>query len=198
VLLPVQLLHIQMALPARVVHLTRLRLLHRVVPHRAHARQTRRKMEHVLARAIIGGHVHWHAKRVDRIVGVVVACEHYFRAPSPLLLLLLRSLNKLGAVVIIAKRGNRAAIAAAVEEFNVTVGANAWRSPDAAHAQPGVAVRRVIAPARLAADALRIAAGLGHIGGDQRTAYVQAKVEPAISARHLKNIRKYDVFVKFN
>jgi hypothetical protein len=54
----------------------------------------------------------------------------------------------------------------------------------------GVVRLRTTTARHQAANALRIAAGLGHIRGDQRTAYVEAKIEPAISARYLEEEKK--------
>jgi hypothetical protein len=116
-----------MALAARMIHLTALRLLHRVVRHRAAARQTCPKMEHVLARAIVCGYVHGHAERVDGVVGVVVAGEDDFGAPAAVVI----AGGGGGAAVI-----GGAAIAAAVGELHVSVGGKTGRCPNSAHANP--------------------------------------------------------------
>ncbi len=121
-----------MALAARVIHLTALRLLHRVVRHRAAARQTCPKMEHVLARAVVRGDVHGHAERMDRVVGVVVAGEDYFGAPAAVVI------AGGGAAVI----GIGAAIAAAVGKLNVSVGGKTGGCPHSAHANPLVCFPR--------------------------------------------------------
>jgi hypothetical protein len=117
-----------MALAARVIHLTALRLLHRVVRHRAATRQTCPKMEHVLARAVVRRHVQGHAERVDGVVGVVVAGEDYFGAPAAVVIA--------GGGAAVTAGGGGAAIAAAVGELNVSVGGKTGRCPNSAHANP--------------------------------------------------------------
>ena len=171
-----------------MVHLTGLGLLDGVLAHRPLAGQTGGKVEHVFARAVVRGHVHRHAKRMDRIVGVVVAGEDDFRAPLPQVVI--NFFDKFPVLVGImrhaAARGKcGATIAAAVGQLDVTVGGDAGRCPHAAHAQPG----GVGGAVGLTADPLRVAAGRGHVCGHQGATNVQAKVGPAVPARDLKSWR---------